>query len=102
MNTDTVWVVAVAAVLVFGVAPGVFLAARGTAVRRLVGLQLTSVSTVLALLGLCAVFDEPAYLIVPLVLALLATAGTLVFTRLLREHGEAVAEAVGDEGGSDG
>jgi Multiple resistance and pH regulation protein F (MrpF / PhaF). len=93
INTDELWTASVVAVLVLGVAPGVLLAARGGPVRRLVGLQLTSVSTVLVLVGLCVVFDEPSYLIVPLALSLLSTAGTLVFTRLLREHGVARADA---------
>jgi multisubunit Na+/H+ antiporter MnhF subunit len=73
-----------AAVLIIGgLIPGLVLVSRGEPNIRLIGLQLQSVVTVLTLLLLAQGFGQPQYLIVPLVLVVLAFAGTLVFTRLL-------------------
>jgi multicomponent Na+:H+ antiporter subunit F len=77
------WLVFSAVLLVGGLAPALYLGARGTGVARLAGLQLAGSVTVLLLVALSVVFGQPSYLIVPLALVLLAYAGTLVFTRLL-------------------
>jgi multicomponent Na+:H+ antiporter subunit F len=77
------WDIAGMALLVGGVVPALVLVARGSAVDRLVGLQLGSSVCALTLLVLIQGEGESSYLIVPFVLVLLAFAGTLVFTRLL-------------------
>ncbi|MFD1051012.1 monovalent cation/H+ antiporter complex subunit F, partial [Kibdelosporangium lantanae] len=66
--------------------PALLLVARGSAVDRLVGLELGSSVGVLSLLVIVQGEGRPSYLIVPFVLVLLAFAGTLVFTRLLRNR----------------
>lgn len=72
-----------AALLIGGLVPGLILLARGAPAARLVGLQLLTGVTVLAMVLLAQGYGQSQYLIVPLVLVLLAFAGTLVFTRLL-------------------
>jgi multicomponent Na+:H+ antiporter subunit F len=72
-----------AVLLIGGLIPGLVLVSRGDASVRLIGLQLQNGVTVLALLLLAQGFGQSQYLIVPLVLVVLAFAGTLVFTRLL-------------------
>ncbi|HEY7595662.1 MAG TPA: monovalent cation/H+ antiporter complex subunit F [Actinophytocola sp.] len=69
--------------MIGGLVPGLVLVSRGDAVARLIGLQLLSCVAVLVLLLLAQGFGQSQYLIVPLVLVVLAFAGTLVFTRLL-------------------
>jgi multisubunit Na+/H+ antiporter MnhF subunit len=66
-----------------GIVPAFLLGSRGSPVDRVVGLELVSSTTVLTMLVLTQAFGQPSYLIVPLVLAVLALTGTLVFTRLL-------------------
>ena len=66
-----------------GLPVSLWLASNGRAVDRLVGLEMGSVITILALLGFSQVVAQPSYLIVPTVAAALSFAGTLVFTRLL-------------------
>ena len=78
-----VWYVAGVVLLLGGLLPALLLGSRDGPVDRLVGLELTSSVTVLAMLLLAQAFAQPSYLVVPLVLALLSVAGTLVFTRLL-------------------
>ena len=78
-----IWVIAAGALMIGGLGPAMVLAYRGTSPQRLVGLELAgAVGTILMLL-LCQAFNQSGYLIVPLVLALMSFAGTLVFTRLL-------------------
>ena len=73
-----------ALVVVLGaVVPALVLLGRGTAIERLVGLELLGAAGVLLLMLLSIGFGQPQYLISPLVLVVLAWAGTLVFTRLL-------------------
>jgi multisubunit Na+/H+ antiporter MnhF subunit len=79
----TVWYAAALALMLGGIAPAFLLGSRGSPVDRLVGLELVSSTTVLTMLVLTQAFGQPSYLIVPLVLAVLALTGTLVFTRLL-------------------
>jgi multicomponent Na+:H+ antiporter subunit F len=63
----TGYTVCVLAMVIGGLGPGMWITARGSAVDRLVGLELVGVVSV----------------VVPLVLAPLSVTGTLVFTRLL-------------------
>ncbi|MDQ0028427.1 MrpF/PhaF family protein [Arthrobacter bambusae] len=84
MDTAVVWSAATLALLLLGVVPSVLLAARGSNVQRLVGLQLLTGCSVMVLIGLSIVVAQSSYLIVPLVLAVLASIGTLVYTRLLK------------------
>ncbi|GAA4036507.1 hypothetical protein GCM10023063_21700 [Arthrobacter methylotrophus] len=84
MDVTIVWSAATLALLLFGVAPSLFLAARGSNVQRLVGLQLLTGSGVMVLIGLSIIAGQSSYLIVPLALAALAATGTLVYTRLLK------------------
>ncbi|HEX4722044.1 MAG TPA: MrpF/PhaF family protein [Pseudonocardiaceae bacterium] len=79
----TVWPLAAGVLMIGGLVPAMIIAYRDTAARRLVGLELVSATGTLVLLVLCQAFNQSSYLIVPLVLALLSFAGTLVFTRLL-------------------
>lgn len=83
MTADTVCLLVL---LVLGLAPVAVVASRGEPTDRLVGLQLASVVAVLALELFAFVGPGRSYdLILPLVLAVLSAAGTLVFTRLLAE-----------------
>jgi multisubunit Na+/H+ antiporter MnhF subunit len=79
----TSWLIGAVVLMVGGLGPALWLGSRGEPVHRLVGLQLGSSVTVLILLLLSQVAGQSQFLIVPLVLALLSFAGTLVFTRLL-------------------
>lgn len=79
----TVWVIAAGVLMVAGLGPAMILAYRGTSARRLVGLELAGTIATITMLVLCQAFGQSGYLIVPLVLALMSVAGTLVFTRLL-------------------
>lgn len=79
----TGWLVAAVVLLVGGIGPALLLACRGGPVDRLVGLELTSAIGALVMVIVAHAVDESSYLIVPLVLAMLSVAGTLVFTRLL-------------------
>jgi multisubunit Na+/H+ antiporter MnhF subunit len=77
------WLLAAVVLVAGGFAPALYLTSRGTAVERLIGMELAGAVAVLVLLLLAQGFGQPQYLIVPLVLVLLSFAGTLVFTRLL-------------------
>ena len=77
------WLLFSGVLLVAGLAPALYVGARGTGVARLAGLQFASASAVLLMVALSAVAEQPSYLIVPLALVLLTYAGTLVYTRLL-------------------
>jgi multisubunit Na+/H+ antiporter MnhF subunit len=77
------WLWASCVLLIGGLGPALGLSLRGDAADRLVGLVLTGPVVVLAMLLLSQGYGQSAYLIVPLTLALLSFAGTLVFTRLL-------------------
>jgi multisubunit Na+/H+ antiporter MnhF subunit len=73
-------------VAIGGLAPALWIASHGGAVQRLVGLELVSAIGVVVMLVLAQITDQSFYLAVPLVLAPLSFAGTLVFTRLLVDH----------------
>ncbi|HEX8009238.1 MAG TPA: monovalent cation/H+ antiporter complex subunit F [Trebonia sp.] len=77
------WLLGSIVLLLGGLVPAGWMAARGTAVDRLVGLEMGGTVTALELMLFSQAEGEPQYLIVPLVLALLSLAGTLVYTRLL-------------------
>lgn len=77
------YVLAAAVLCVVGLGPSLLVASRGTALQRLVGLQLGTVATVAVLLVLSHGLDRSAYLVTALVLAVMAVAGALVFTRFL-------------------
>lgn len=79
----TGWLVAAAILVAGGLVPALSLASRGDPVQRLVGLELGAAVTVLTLLCLAQAYGPSSALILPLVLVVLAFAGTLVFTRLL-------------------
>jgi multisubunit Na+/H+ antiporter MnhF subunit len=76
------WLLFTGVLLVVGLAPALWVGARGSTASRLLGLQLTGTVSALALIALSVAVGQPGYLIVPLVLVLLSYAGTLVFTRL--------------------
>lgn len=92
---SVLWWSAVGVLIVAGVLPGLVLAARGEAVARLVGLQLAGVTTVMILVAVSVGDGQSSYLIVPLVLAILLTTGTLVFTRLIRQREQRIADRDG-------
>jgi len=79
----TGWLIAGLLLLAGGLAPALWLASRGDPLRRLAGLELASAVTVLTLLVLGQAFGPSSVVIVPLTLAVLSFAGTLVFVRLL-------------------
>jgi multicomponent Na+:H+ antiporter subunit F len=73
------WVVVV--LLVAAAGPCLVAVCRGTPGERLVALQCVSVVVTLALVVLSVGLHRPSYLDVPLVLALVSLAGSLVFAR---------------------
>ncbi|CAM5420399.1 monovalent cation/H+ antiporter complex subunit F [Leifsonia shinshuensis] len=97
-----VWEVAIGVLIVAGPLVGLVLAARGEAVGRLVGLQLAGVTTVMILVAVSVGDGQTSYLIVPLTLAVLLTTGTLVFTRLIRQRSQRIADAQSADGDGDG
>ena len=83
----TGYTVCAVVLVIGGMGPALLLASRGRPVERLVGLELFSAIAVAFMLVLTQVSGQPYYLSVPLVLAPLSFAGTLVFTRLLVRRG---------------
>jgi multicomponent Na+:H+ antiporter subunit F len=69
--------------MIGGLAPALSLAASGRPMDRLIGLELTSATAIVAMLLISQITGESYDLIVPLVLVVLSVAGTLVFTRLI-------------------
>lgn len=76
------------ALVVGGLGPALLLASRGDAVHRLVGLELTSAVAVVFMMVFTEIAGQSYYLSVPLVLAPMSLAGTLVYTRLLGRGGQ--------------
>jgi multisubunit Na+/H+ antiporter MnhF subunit len=66
-----------------GLGSALWLAARGSALERLAGMQLAGAVTVLTLLLLVQAYGPSSAVVLPLTLTVLAFAGTLVFARLL-------------------
>ncbi|QDP97482.1 hypothetical protein FOE78_17580 [Microlunatus elymi] len=83
-----IWAGAIVLLAVLGLAPGIARAASGSSLQRLIGLQLVSVVMIMITVALSMMSGQSSYLIVPLVLAVVSPTGVLVFTRLLRPHGE--------------
>jgi multisubunit Na+/H+ antiporter MnhF subunit len=79
-----VWLLGSIVLLLGGLVPAGWIAARGDPVDRLVGLEMGGTVTTLELMLFSQAENEPQYLVVPLVLAVLSFAGTLVYARLLR------------------
>jgi multisubunit Na+/H+ antiporter MnhF subunit len=77
------WLLGDLALVGIGLPVAIWIGARGTAIDRLVGLELAGVIGTLALLAFSQAVEQPSYLIVPTVAVLLSFAGTLVYTRLL-------------------
>ena len=77
------WMLGTIALVGIGLPVAVWIAARGNAVDRLVGLELAGVVSTLALMGFSQAVHQPSYLIVPTVGVVLTFAGVLVFARLL-------------------
>lgn len=78
------WLVAALVLLAGGLLPALWLGGTGSAVRRLIGLQLAVVVLVPVLILLSMAFGQSSYLIVPVVLVVASFAGTLVYARLLK------------------
>jgi len=68
--------------------PVLWLGARGSEVRRLIGLQMFGQIVVLIGMAFSRAVRQPSYLIVPLALAILSVTGILVYTRLLSPRPE--------------
>ncbi|MEU9040667.1 MULTISPECIES: monovalent cation/H+ antiporter complex subunit F [unclassified Kitasatospora] len=82
------WLLAAAFLAVGGIGPCLLLGLRGEAQRRLAGLNLAATVASAVLLLLAQGFSRSSYTDLALDLAVLAPAGTLVFTRFLagEEH----------------
>lgn len=95
------WLLAACLLLTGGVTPCVWTACRGAPSQRLVGLSLAAVTGSTVLLLVAQGLDRTAYVDPALILAVLAPAGTLVFTRFV--GGEDHLPAPGaDDAGPDG
>jgi multisubunit Na+/H+ antiporter MnhF subunit len=81
----TPWLLFAGVLCVAGLGPALVVAAHGRSLHRLTGLQFAGPVTVLVLVAVATAARQPSYLIVPLALAVLTFAGTLVYTRLLSE-----------------
>jgi multisubunit Na+/H+ antiporter MnhF subunit len=79
----SMWTVATLVLLVGGIAPAAFVAARGGPTDRLAGLAQLGMVATLVLLLLAQAVGRADYIAVPLVLVLLSFAGGLVYARLL-------------------
>ncbi|WP_441247554.1 MrpF/PhaF family protein [Kitasatospora sp. McL0602] len=77
------WLLAAAVLLVGGLGPSLAVALHGPAHRRLAGVNLAGTVVTVVLLLLSQGFSRSSYVDLALVLAVLAPAGTLVFTRFL-------------------
>jgi multicomponent Na+:H+ antiporter subunit F len=76
------WLVSGTALLV-GVLPCLVVCLRAPIMDAVVALELTGVVVTLVLLVLAEGFDRPSYMALPLVLAALSFAGSLVYVRFL-------------------
>lgn len=77
------WLLGTIALVGLGLPVAVWIGARGTAMDRLMGLELGAVDATLALLAFSQAVGQPSYLIVPTAAVVLGFAGTLVYARLL-------------------
>ncbi|WP_439680565.1 monovalent cation/H+ antiporter complex subunit F [Embleya sp. MST-111070] len=92
------WLIAVAVLLVGGLAPCLVVTSFGSVPRRLVGLTVANTLTVVILLLLAEGLHRTSYVDLALVLVLLGPVGTLVFTRILGPDERADDGAVNAEG----
>lgn len=76
------YLTAAGVLMVAGMLPALFVAARGSELDRLIGLELASALTTIVLLLLAQGYHRSSYADLALVLAFLGTAGTLVYVRL--------------------
>ncbi|MFI9361480.1 monovalent cation/H+ antiporter complex subunit F [Kitasatospora sp. NPDC053057] len=77
------WLLAAAVLAAGGIGPCLLLGLRGSPQQRLAGLNLAATITSVVLLLLAQGFSRTSYTDLALDLAVLAPAGTLVFTRFL-------------------
>jgi multicomponent Na+:H+ antiporter subunit F len=66
--------------------PCAWVCLRGTAERRLVGLEMTGILVVLELVLLTVGYRRPPFMDLPLTLAMLTFGAGLVFARFLEKH----------------
>ncbi|MFG2819616.1 MrpF/PhaF family protein [Kitasatospora sp. NPDC048365] len=92
------WAVAALVVLAVPFPACLWIAARGSTVRRLAGVSLLSTCTGAFFLLLPPAYERSSYQDLALVLAVLAPAGTLVFTRFVA--GRAHDTHAGSDGGT--
>lgn len=83
MSASTAWYLASVILLLGAMYPALLLSSRRGPTDRLVGVSLAGSVAVLVAVTLTQAYGESSYLIVPLVLAVLALTGVLVYTRLL-------------------
>ncbi|MFD8704868.1 monovalent cation/H+ antiporter complex subunit F [Kitasatospora sp. NPDC059648] len=77
------WLLAAALLAACGIGPCLLLGLRGSPEQRLAGLNLAATTASVVLLLLAQGFSRTSYTDLALDLAVLAPAGTLVFTRFL-------------------
>jgi multicomponent Na+:H+ antiporter subunit F len=77
------WLAGAVVLLALALPPAGWLASRGSPVDRLVGVEMATVIVALELILFTQAVAQSSYLIVPLVLAVVSFAGTLVYARLL-------------------
>lgn len=77
------WLAGAVVLLAGVVVPAGWLVSRGRPAERLAGLEMAGVAVTLELILYSQAAGQSQYLIVPLVLAVVSFAGTLVYTRLL-------------------
>ncbi|MCC9305774.1 monovalent cation/H+ antiporter complex subunit F [Kitasatospora sp. RB6PN24] len=77
------WLLAAAALLVGTIGPAIAVALHGPSHRRLVGADLAGTGMPVVFLLLAQGYSRTSYQDLALILAVLAPAGTLVFTRFL-------------------
>lgn len=77
------WALSAVVLIAAGMGPVTLASARGESDSRLVALELAGGIATGVLLLLCQISGQSSYFIVPLVLAVLAVTGVLVFTRLV-------------------
>lgn len=79
------WLLAAAAVSA-GLIPCADMCLRGTAERRLVGMEMASILVTIALALFTIGFGRSPFIDLPLTLALMSFGGGLVFARFLEKH----------------
>lgn len=77
------WLAGAIVLLAVGLPAAGWIASRGSPVERLVGVEMGNVIVTLELILFSQAVGQSSYLIVPLVLAVVSFAGTLVYARLL-------------------